>query len=137
VPELTRPTPEVDARKKKGRSRVSNGRDIFRNVDGRSMVVRRYRDICAAVLSDQGSDVSESRLQLIRRFAGIAVLAEETEAKLANGQPVDISDYSTLCSTLVRISTRIGLNRRALDVTPTVEEYVRHLAGNGVPQKET
>ena len=110
------------------RSRVSNGRDMFRDVDGRSPIVRRYKDICTAVLADQGGieNMSESRLQLIRRFAGVAVLAEETEANIANGKPVDISDYATLCSTLVRISNRVGINRVPKNIIPNVHEYLEH-----------
>ena len=68
--------------------------------------------------------MSESRVQLIRRFAGVAVLAEETEANLANGKSVDISDYATLCSTLVRISNRVGINRVPKNVTPNVYDYL-------------
>ena len=108
------------------RSRVSNGRDMFRDVDGRSPIVRRYKDIATAVIADQGGveTCSESRLQLIRRFAGVAVLAEECEANIAKGQPIDISDYATLCSTLVRISNRVGINRVPKILTPSVHDYL-------------
>jgi hypothetical protein len=42
------------AGKAQARSRLSNGRDVLPNVDGRSLVARRYRDIMCAVASDQG-----------------------------------------------------------------------------------
>jgi hypothetical protein len=42
------------AGKAQARSRLSNGRDVLPNVDGRSVVARRYRDIICAVASDQG-----------------------------------------------------------------------------------
>jgi hypothetical protein len=59
------------AGKAQARSRLSNGRDVLPNVDGRSLVARRYRDILCAVASDQGGAerLSEARLQLIRRFS--------------------------------------------------------------------
>ena len=64
-------------RKSHARSRISNGVDLLPNVDGRSLVARRYRDISGAIIVDQGGidQCSESRLQLIRRFAAAAVLA--------------------------------------------------------------
>ena len=54
-------------------------------MDGRSAVARRYRDIAAQIIADMGgaSQCAEARLQLIRRFAAAAVLAEQMEARLA------------------------------------------------------
>jgi hypothetical protein len=53
------------------------------------------RYIASAILVDQGVDVSESRKQLIRRFAAASVLAEQLESKLANGQQIDIAETRT------------------------------------------
>jgi hypothetical protein len=108
------------------RSRVTNGRDILPGVDGRSLVARRYRDIATAILVDQGGQdqCSESRQQLIRRFAAAAVLAEELEARLARGENINISEHALLCSTLVRVARQIGVDRIAKNITPTLDEYL-------------
>jgi hypothetical protein len=92
---------------------------VLPDVDGRSAVARRYRDITSAILVDQGgADLcSESRLQLIRRFAAAAVLAEQLEARLANGEQIDITEHAALSSTLVRLASRIGIDRVSRDVT--------------------
>ena len=101
------------------RSRLTNGRDLLPDVDGRSLIARRYRDIAAAILVDQGGAdrCSESRKQLIRRFAAVAVLAEGLKSKIAKGEPVDIAEHASLSSTAVRLATRIGLDRVARDTT--------------------
>jgi hypothetical protein len=112
---------------KSGRSRVTTGRYILPNlVDARSQEARRYRDIAAAVIQDSGGldRVAEARLQLIRRFAGIAVLAEKAESKLVNGEEINITDLSLLCSTLVRIATRIGIGRRSRAIVPHLSDYI-------------
>jgi hypothetical protein len=64
-------SPVPMAGKAQARSRLSNGRDVLPDVDGRSVVARRYRDIIGAVVFDQGGaeQLSEARLQLIRRFS--------------------------------------------------------------------
>jgi len=41
-------------RKAVARSRVTNGADVLPNTDGRSAVVRRFRDILTVITSDQG-----------------------------------------------------------------------------------
>jgi hypothetical protein len=113
--------------KSHGRSRTTNGKDVLPNVDGRSIVARRFRDISFAILADQGGAdcCSESKLQLIRRFAACAVIAEQMEAQLARGEPINIAEHSQLSSTLTRLAQRIGIERRAKDVTPSVEAYLR------------
>jgi hypothetical protein len=82
------------------------------------MGARRYRDIVAQIVIDQGGGLSESRMQLIRRFAAASVLAEQMEAKLANGEEIDIQQHALLCSTLCRVGMRIGINRVPKDITP-------------------
>jgi hypothetical protein len=62
-------------------------------------------------------DASESRLQLIRRFAAAAVLAEQMESRLANGEQIDIAQHAALSSTLVRLAAKIGIDRIPRDVT--------------------
>jgi hypothetical protein len=108
------------------RSRVSNGRDVLPGVDGRTEIARRFYDICQALIADQaGLDrCSEVRLQLIRRFAATACVAEEMEARLASGESIDIGQHAQLCSSLVRLAPRIGLNRKAREIVPSLAEYI-------------
>ena len=113
-------------RPSKQRSRLSNGTKLLPDIDGRSAMARRFKDIADAILTDQGGidQCSESRLQLVRRFAAAAVLAEQMESRIANGEAIDIAEHAQLCSTLVRIAQRIGLNRRLKNVTPHLADYL-------------
>ncbi len=125
---LTKPSGNAQQTKRKptARSRVSNGKDLLPDVDGRSIIARRYRDIMSAIVIDQGSPdrISEARLQLIRRFAAAAVLAEAMESKLARGEQIDISEHALLCSTLVRVAQRIGINRVPKNVSLSLAEIL-------------
>jgi len=122
----TRTPASTRVAKAQARSRVSNGADILPGVDGRSIVARRFRDIVAAIVVDQGGpdQISEAREQLIRRFAAAAVLAEQLEAQLAMGEEIDINQHALLCSSLVRLAQRIGIDRRMRNVVPTLAEYI-------------
>jgi hypothetical protein len=108
------------------RSCITNGKQLLPGLDMRSAMARRFKDITSAILVDQGGEdrCSESRKQLIRRFAAAAVIAEQMEAKLANGGPINITEHAQLASTLVRIAQRIGINRRAKDITPALPDYL-------------
>ena len=69
--------------------------------------------------------MSEARAQLIRRFAAAAVLAEQMEARLANGEQIEIAEHAILSSTLVRLAQRIGINRVPKDISPTLQDIQR------------
>jgi hypothetical protein len=116
----------AERRSSKQRSRMTNGTALLPHADGRSAIARRFKDITSAILAEQGGaeQCSESRLQLIRRFAAAAVLAEQMESRLANGEQIDIQKHALLCSTLTRLAQRIGIERRAKDVTPSLSEYL-------------
>ena len=104
------------------RSRISNGQEILPGVDQRLAIARRYRDLVAQIAIDQGGadGCSEVRMQLIRRFASGAVLAEALEARLVKGEQVDIANM--LCSA----RPWFGLvNRVAKELTPSLGDYLR------------
>ena len=107
------------------KSRVTNGSALLPGVDQRTAIARRFRDIAAAILADQaGRDqCSEARLQLIRRFAASATLAEQLESKFANGEEIDVAQHALLCSTLTRLAQRIGIDRRSKNIVPTLSDY--------------
>lgn len=119
-------TLELDrkARKKFGQAAITNG---VVELDARSKIARRFRDICSAIYADQGGETncSEVRLQLTRRFSAACCLAEEMEAKMAVGEKIPIDDHAALSSTLVRIAHRIGVDRRSRVInTPTLRDYL-------------
>jgi hypothetical protein len=120
----------ITTRKPTARSRVSNGRDWLSGVDQRSSIARRYRDLMAETISDSGgvSECSQARLQLIRRLAALSVQLEQLEAKLADGGDIDIGEYTALTSTLVRVVSRLGINRVARTL-PTLSDYLRETHG--------
>jgi hypothetical protein len=141
----------VEHRPSKQRSRLTNGTgSILPDLDGRTAVARRVKDIVGLILADLGGAdrCSETRVQLVRRFATVCVVAETMEGRLASGEDISIADHAVLCSVLVRLSQRIGLSRIPKTV-PTLADYlatqnaarvvdslaVERLSGSGAPAK--
>src|SRR5258705_13392337 len=114
----------------RARSAVTNHKDP--GLDGRSATARRFRDLVNAFVADMGGldRCSEIKLGLLRRLAATTVQAEMLEARMVNGEAIDIATLCTLASTTVRISQRLGLERRARNVTPSLNQY---LAGRTAP----
>jgi hypothetical protein len=124
------PRSRFGPRDKFNRASVTNHADMLPGIDGRSASARRYRDLVIEILADQGGleNCASARLQLIRRFAAASVIAESLEASLVEGKPIDIAEHAQLCSSLVRIAQRIGINRRLKNVTPHLRDYLEAAA---------
>ena len=109
------------------RSAVTNHKDLLPGLDGRSASARRFRDLVNAFVADMGGldRCSEIKLGLVRRLAATTVQAEMLEARMVNGEAIDIATLCTLASTVVRLSQRLGLERKARDVTPSLGDVIR------------
>ena len=120
-------SPGLALRKPEARSRVTNGKDVLPGVDGRSMIARRYHDVCAAVAADQGGAerISEARMQLIRRFAAAACLAEDWRPAWPPVKSSTFANMPCCVARLVRLGHRIGIDRIPQDIgTISLADYV-------------
>src|SRR5258707_15507634 len=131
---LDRPSigPQIELRAPALRARITNHRELLPGLDGRTSAARRFRDLVSSYIADQGGldRCSEVKLGLMRRLAAIVVQAEQLEARMVNGEAIDIATLCTLASTTVRLSQRLGLERQARNVTPSLGQY---LAGRTAP----
>jgi hypothetical protein len=102
------------------RSRVTNGKALFVEADGRGPWARRWRDVLAEIISDLGGHdgLSEGQRQLARRCATIAIACEKMEGEAAQGAEIDLETYGTLTDRLGRCFQRLGLRRQSRDITP-------------------
>jgi hypothetical protein len=80
--------------------------------------------------TDLGGRPQLSRIQgeLIRAFAGAATTLRYLNVQVALGETseIDLGGYSTIASTMLRIGSRLGLQRRPKDVT-SLSEYLEQI----------
>jgi hypothetical protein len=107
------------------RSRITNHKDLLPGIKGTSSAARRFRDLVNAFIADMGGldRCSEIKLSLLRRLASVVVQSELLEARMINGEEVDIGTLCQLASTTVRLSQRIGLERVPKEVE-TLGDYM-------------
>lgn len=114
------------------RSAVANGSRLFiEELDGRSALARRFRDLVAEFAGDLGGQdcLSEAQRSIIKRAASLCVWCESIEVKLAKGEDVEIGPYTTAINSLRRLLQDIGLDRKAKDITPNLGDYVTQTYG--------
>ena len=104
--------------KSHGRARVTNGSELFaEHVDGRSVWVRRFRDLIQLHLMDLGGpeDCSEAQVSLVRRVSTLEIELEKLEYEFARPDRTAgnraLDRYSMLANTLRRLHTALGLDR--------------------------
>ena len=108
----------------RSRSRVSNGKALFVEADGRGPWGRRFRDVLAEIVSDLGGAdrLSEGQRQLARRAATISIACEQLEGQAASGAAIDLETYGKLTDRLGRTFQRLGLKREPRPVLTLREQ---------------
>jgi hypothetical protein len=105
-----------------------------RAVDGRKSEALRYKKVCRDMAADIGGRPSAAQWILIQRCAGLSVEAENIEAKIASGEPIDPGGYVQLVHALARIATALGLKPRKPGddavVIDHVDPHTRALIGD-------
>jgi hypothetical protein len=125
------PSRLLDAPLKRRPKRTTRPQLLTRSqLDGRTNAAKVFDKLVADIESDlAGRDqLTAIERALVEAFAGAYVSLCHLNALLALGKPIDISQHSQCCGALVRIASRLGLQRRAKDVGPTtLAEYLETL----------
>jgi hypothetical protein len=96
--------------------------------------MRRFRDVFAMHVADLGGEenISEAEKSLVRRAATLTALCERLEFEFAlndaDASANKLDQYQRLSGTLNRLLKTVGLKRRARDVTPDLQTYLRQKA---------
>ncbi len=95
-------------------------------VDGRTRPALAFKAAVADFVLDLGGDdaVSRAELELIRRAAGLSVLAAQIEAEIVGGDKIAIDRYVATINAQRRVLVTLGLRLRARDITPDLKTYI-------------
>jgi hypothetical protein len=94
--------------------------------DKRGPVARRFRDLVGLVTADLGGvdELSENQRQIVRRIASLSVWCESQEARMADGEEIDIDKFQRTSNSLRRLCETIGLRHASKNVTPDLKTYL-------------
>jgi hypothetical protein len=87
-------------------------------LDGRTTVAKAVDRMTAAIHRDLGGidQLSAIERSLVGAYVGMALALEDMNARLAAGEAIDRAVHAQSTSTLVRIASRLGLQRRARNI---------------------
>jgi hypothetical protein len=73
---------------------------------------------------------------LVEGFCGATVVLQALNTRLALGEAVDLTEHSSVCSSMVRIAAKIGLSRRSRIVSGLIEAEVEPDATSRSPLRD-
>ena len=91
------------------------------NLDGRTYAAKQFDKLYSDISSDLGGDLTAVERALVEGFCGSVIVLQALNTKLALGQAVDLAEHASVCSSMVRIASKIGLSRRSRLVSGLVE----------------
>jgi hypothetical protein len=104
-------------------------------IDKASAAARFFSRMIDEIERDLGGRRHLTRIEseLIRAFAGAATTLQYLNHQVLLGETseIDLSGYSTVASTMLRIGARLGLTRRQHDITPDPLTYARECDERG------
>ena len=97
-------------------------------IDHRSNAAKLFDNMVSAIAADLGGrdQLTAMELALVEAFAGESVTLNNLNTRLLLGEKINLSEQALAVSAMVRVASRLGLQRRAKDVgskPPTAEEY--------------
>jgi hypothetical protein len=91
------------------------------HLDGRTTAAKEFDRLYVAVSSDLGNDLTAVEKALVEGFVGAVVVLQSLNTQLAQGKEIDLAEHASVCSSMVRIASKIGLSRRSRIVSGLVE----------------
>jgi hypothetical protein len=96
------------------------------NLDGRTAAAKLYDRLVADIEADLGGSAELSMIErtLIQAYASASLTLQNLNAQLLLGQEVDFALHTQCVSAMVRVASRLGLQRRAKNVGPTLGDVL-------------
>jgi hypothetical protein len=96
-------------------------------LDGRANAAKFFDQLATNIENDLGGHDQLSAIErsLVEAFCGAAVTLQNLNTRLALGEAIDVSQHSQCVGAMVRVASRLGLQRRAVDVGPGLGDLLR------------
>jgi hypothetical protein len=117
-----------------GRGRVRDEARLLtrENLDGRTLAAKRFEAVARELAEDLGGADRLSAIQrhLVEAFAGVSIHLSDLHTRMLLGEKINIVEHATAVSTMVRIATRVGVERVQREIEPLNEYLSRKYPGD-------
>jgi hypothetical protein len=114
---------------KQSRSHKANKPQLLTRdrLDGRRNAVATFDKHAREIQNDLGGydALSAIELALIEAFVGASLTMQTLNAKIMLGEEVDLGLHALIAGALCRLASRLGVSRRAKDISPTLSDMLK------------
>jgi len=95
-------------------------------LDGRTTAAKTYDRLEYRICQQLGGydAITELEHLLVEAVLGSSILMKAEIAQLLLGKDIDRKAFHEACQTIIKSASRLGLQRRARDVTPSLSQYL-------------
>ena len=79
--------------------------------------VAAFERLASQIAADLGHDLTAIESKLVEAFVGSAITLDSLNARILLGEQVSLAEHAATVSAMVRVATRLGISRRAEDVS--------------------
>lgn len=119
---------------------TSDGIELPRAADGRTLASRRFRSLCDAFAAEFAGQLTEVDRSLIAQAAGLTLRAEQLQAAIVRGQDVSNDELVRISSTGKRLleAIRAKADKRKSTGPTALQQYLAERAASaaGAPEAE-
>jgi hypothetical protein len=98
-------------------------------LDQRTNVARGARDLVSSIESDLGGpeNISTAKRQIIESAALASAMVADLGSRWLAGESIDQVLFMTLCNGQLRLLTSIGIEFKAKDITPSIDQIAEEI----------
>jgi hypothetical protein len=119
---------QPNAGPKKRRKHVASKLQLLtrEQLDGRTNAAKFLNQLVTEIEADLGGreQLSNIERQLIEAFAGSCVTMQHLNTMLALGKEVDLSQHAAAVGAMVRVASRLGIQRRMRNIGPSLGDIL-------------
>ena len=86
-------------------------------LDRRRNSVVAFERLASQIAADLGHDLTAIESKLVEAFVGSAITLDSLNARVLLGEQVSLAEHAATVSAMVRVASRLGISRRAKDVS--------------------
>ena len=99
------------------------------DLDGRTVAARLAKDTISAIESDLGGaeNITTAKRQIIESAAVTSAMVADMGSRWLAGEQIDLALFTTLCNSQRRLLESVGLDFKARDITPSIEQIAQEI----------
>ena len=99
------------------------------SLDQRTAAAKQAREVISSIGADLGGgdNITTAKRQIIESAAVTSAMVADMGSRWLAGEQIDLGLFTTLCNSQRRLLESVGLEFRAKDITPSIDQIAEEI----------